>query len=171
MSKNELIAKIEALSEWENIIAEAQAEAEALRDSIKEEMLNNNTEEMEVGEMYYDNHLPWDQTTPAAYKAFDPAIKNKIAVLKTNSAKRIAASSEYGKLLRQIELYRKIRNRKSVSLNETQRRKEYAAEKQLIEETEKIMEESGTAVSGKDKRSSDPVLAEAVNIAADLSQL
>ena len=49
MSKNELIAKIEALSEWENIIAEAQAEAEALRDSIKEEMLNNNTEEMEVG--------------------------------------------------------------------------------------------------------------------------
>ena len=49
MSKNELIAKIEALSEWENIIAEAQAEAEALRDSIKEEMLNNDTEEMEVG--------------------------------------------------------------------------------------------------------------------------
>ena len=47
MSKNELIAKIEALSEWENIIAEAQAEA--LRDSIKEEMLNNDTEEMEVG--------------------------------------------------------------------------------------------------------------------------
>ena len=49
MSKTELIAKIEALSEWENIIAEAQAEAEALRDSIKEEMLNNDTEEMEVG--------------------------------------------------------------------------------------------------------------------------
>ena len=49
MSKNELIAKIEALSEWENIIAEAQAEAEALRDSIKEEMLANETEEMVVG--------------------------------------------------------------------------------------------------------------------------
>ena len=31
MSKNELIAKIEALSEWENIIAEAQAEAESRR--------------------------------------------------------------------------------------------------------------------------------------------
>ena len=49
MSKNELIAKIEALNEWENIIAEAQAEAEALRDSIKEEMLANETEEMVVG--------------------------------------------------------------------------------------------------------------------------
>ncbi len=49
MSKNELISKIEALNEWENIIAEAQAEAEALRDSIKEEMLERETEEMVVG--------------------------------------------------------------------------------------------------------------------------
>lgn len=134
-------------------------------------LLPSLTEEMEIGEMYYDNHLPWDQTAPAAYKAFDPAIKNKIAVLKANSARRIAASAEYGKLLRQIELYRKIRNRKNVSLNEMQRRQEYAAEKQLIEETEKIMEESGSSVSGKDKKSSDPVLSEAVNIAADLAQL
>ena len=134
-------------------------------------LLPSLTEEMEIGEMYYDNHLPWDQTAPAKYKAFDPAIKNKIAVLKANSAKRIAASAEYGKLLRQIELYRKIRNRKNVSLNEMQRRQEYAAEKQLIEETEKIMEESGSSVSGKDKKSSDPVLSEAVNIAADLAQL
>ncbi len=49
MSKNELISKIEALNEWENIIAEAQAEAEALRDSIKNEMAENDTEEMVVG--------------------------------------------------------------------------------------------------------------------------
>ena len=49
MSKNELINKIEALNEWENIIAEAQAEAEALRDSIKEEMLERETEELVVG--------------------------------------------------------------------------------------------------------------------------
>lgn len=49
MSKNELISKIEALNEWENIIAEAQAEAEALRDSIKNEMAEKDTEEMVVG--------------------------------------------------------------------------------------------------------------------------
>ena len=57
MSKNELIAKIEALSEWENIIAEAQAEAEALRDSIKEEMLANDTEEMEVGTNFFVSRI------------------------------------------------------------------------------------------------------------------
>ena len=49
MSKNELITKIEALNEWEAIIAEAQAEAEAIKDSIKAEMLDRETEELEAG--------------------------------------------------------------------------------------------------------------------------
>lgn len=46
MSKTEIIAKIEALTEWENVIEEAKAEAEAIRDSIKAEMLALDTEEM-----------------------------------------------------------------------------------------------------------------------------
>ena len=49
MSTKEIINKIEALAEWETIIEEAKAEAEALRDSIKEEMLSQNTEELEAG--------------------------------------------------------------------------------------------------------------------------
>ena len=49
MSRNEIIAKIEALHEWEAIMEEAKAEAEALRDSIKEQMLAEGTEELEVG--------------------------------------------------------------------------------------------------------------------------
>lgn len=49
MTRTEIISKIEALTEWETIIEEAKAEAEALRDSIKAEMLKQNTEELEVG--------------------------------------------------------------------------------------------------------------------------
>ena len=49
MSAKEIINKIEALAEWEAIIEEAKAEAEALRDSIKAEMLEKNTEELEAG--------------------------------------------------------------------------------------------------------------------------
>ena len=49
MSAKEIINKIEALAEWEAIIEEAKAEAEALRDSIKAEMLDRNTEELEAG--------------------------------------------------------------------------------------------------------------------------
>ena len=49
MSRNELVAKIEALNEWEALMEEAKAEAEAIRDSIKAEMLERDTEELAVG--------------------------------------------------------------------------------------------------------------------------
>ena len=50
MSKNEIISKIEALNEWEALMEEAKAEAEALRDSIKAEMMAQNTEELIAGQ-------------------------------------------------------------------------------------------------------------------------
>ena len=49
MSQNEMITKVEQLREWEQLLEEAQAEAEALRDSIKAEMLEQGTEELQVG--------------------------------------------------------------------------------------------------------------------------
>jgi predicted phage-related endonuclease len=49
MSAVEITSKIEALMELEELIEEAKAEAEALRDEIKNEMLKQNKEEMEVG--------------------------------------------------------------------------------------------------------------------------
>ncbi len=50
MSTTEITTKIEALREMEELIAEANAEAEALRDEIKAEMLKRNTEELTVGQ-------------------------------------------------------------------------------------------------------------------------
>ena len=50
MSTIEITSKIEALKELEALIEEAKAEAEALRDEIKTEMLNRNTEELEAGQ-------------------------------------------------------------------------------------------------------------------------
>ena len=49
MSKNELIAKIEALNAWEALMEEAKAEADAIRDSIKQEMLDLDVEELTAG--------------------------------------------------------------------------------------------------------------------------
>ena len=49
MSTNEIISKIEALREWESLIANAQEEAEALRNSIKSEMEKRDLEELEAG--------------------------------------------------------------------------------------------------------------------------
>ena len=49
MSVNEIESKIAKMQEWEALAEEARAEAEALRDSIKAEMLERNTEELEAG--------------------------------------------------------------------------------------------------------------------------
>ena len=50
MSTIEITSKIEALKDLESLIEEAKAEAEALRDEIKTEMLSRNTEELEAGQ-------------------------------------------------------------------------------------------------------------------------
>ena len=49
MTKAEMIAKIEALNEWETLMEEAKAEADAIRDSLKVEMMERETEELIAG--------------------------------------------------------------------------------------------------------------------------
>ena len=49
MSTVEITSKIKELKELEEIIKEAEAEVEALKDEIKAEMAKQNTEEMKVG--------------------------------------------------------------------------------------------------------------------------
>ena len=48
MSSIEISEKIRALKEWEEVIAEAQAEAEAIKNSIKAEMSARQVEELEA---------------------------------------------------------------------------------------------------------------------------
>ena len=50
MSTIEITSKVEALKDLEALIEEAKVEAETLRDEIKQEMLNRDTEEMEAGQ-------------------------------------------------------------------------------------------------------------------------
>ena len=50
MSTIEITSKIAALKELEDLIEEAKAEAETLRDEIKTEMLSRNTEELDAGQ-------------------------------------------------------------------------------------------------------------------------
>jgi predicted phage-related endonuclease len=49
MTKTEIITKIEKLHEWEKLAEEAKAEADAIRDSLKAEMLERETEELIAG--------------------------------------------------------------------------------------------------------------------------
>lgn len=86
MSTIEITSKIEALKELEALIEEAKAEAETLRDEIKTEMLNRNTEEMEAGQ-YIVRWTPvlsqrFDSTAfkkvmPETYKAFTKQVTSR----------------------------------------------------------------------------------------------
>lgn len=49
MSINEMEMKIAKLQEWEQLLEEAKAEVESLKDEIKAEMLSRNTEELTAG--------------------------------------------------------------------------------------------------------------------------
>lgn len=49
MSINEMEKKIAALKEWEELLEEAKAQVETLKDEIKAEMLTRDTEEMTAG--------------------------------------------------------------------------------------------------------------------------
>lgn len=71
MSTIEIKSKIEALKELEALIEEAKAEAETLRDEIKAEMLNRNTEEMEAGQYI----VRW---TPVLSQRFDSTAFKKV---------------------------------------------------------------------------------------------
>ena len=71
MSQNEMISKIEALNEWEALMEEARAEAEAIRDSIKAEMMAQGVEEMEAGKFI----IRW---TPILSNRFDSTAFKKI---------------------------------------------------------------------------------------------
>ena len=49
MTKREIVEKIEALNEWEALMEEARTEAEAIKDSLKAEMIERETEELLAG--------------------------------------------------------------------------------------------------------------------------
>jgi len=71
MSRNELISKIEALNEWEALMEEAKNEAEAIRDSIKQEMMERETEELTAGQYI----IRW---TPVLSNRFDSTAFKKM---------------------------------------------------------------------------------------------
>ena len=86
MSTIEITNKIEALRDLEALIEEAKAEAESLRDEIKAEMLNRDTEELNAGQyiVRYTTVLSnrFDSTAfkkvmPDVYKAYTKQVASR----------------------------------------------------------------------------------------------
>ena len=86
MSTTEIQAQIESLKVLEELIEEAKAEAETLRDSIKQELLNRNTEELTAGKYIvrwtsvlsqrFDT-TAFKKVMPEVYKAYTKQVSSK----------------------------------------------------------------------------------------------
>ena len=86
MSTNEIAAQIEALKAIEDLIEEAKAEAETLRDSIKQEMLNRDTEELTAGQYIVrwtsvistrHDTTAFKKVMPEIYKSFTKQVSSR----------------------------------------------------------------------------------------------
>ena len=133
------------------------------------------TEVMEIGEVYNDNYLPWQTIKPVelanrslmGYRLLTAEMKNQLAA---SSQKRLQSDPQFRKFKKDIERFKKIRDRKSVSLNEKQRLKEYYDEKAAADKMEDLMDDSDKS-SGKKKDKNDLLLQETLRIAAEYSTL
>lgn len=86
MSTVDIVAKIEQMEELEKLIEEAKAEAESLRDEIKEEMMKQGKEELEAGKYIvrwtsvlsnrFDS-TAFKKVMPEVYKAYTKQVSSK----------------------------------------------------------------------------------------------
>lgn len=86
MSTTELTAQIESLRALEELIEEAKAEAETLRDAIKQELLSREVEELSVGQYIvrwtsvlsqrFDT-TAFKKVMPEVYKAYTKQISSR----------------------------------------------------------------------------------------------
>jgi carboxyl-terminal processing protease len=121
------------------------------------------TEELKVGEMFLENHLSWDSIPVVKQESYNKNLISQIPLLRKKSMERIKKDLEYKKYLKQIETFKRYRDKKVISLNEEKRWKEYSSEKEATDNTENLLSNDDK----KQDKSSDCVLNEAVNIAAD----
>lgn len=86
MSTNDLVMKVEQLKELEELLEEVKAEAESVRDEIKQEMMAQDTEELEAGQYIirwtsvltnrFDN-TAFKKVLPDVYKAYTKQITSR----------------------------------------------------------------------------------------------
>ena len=123
---------------------------------------------MDIGEEKLPHAMAWDTIQPLNYNVFDPNLSALIPVLKERSEHRIRNNPEFTLLKKDIEAFRKIRDRKTVSLNLEKRWQEYLSEKKLHDEQEKLMRlDMGSNSDASKKEIKDLYLDETLNVVAD----
>ncbi len=85
---------------------------------------------MDLGESFLDNAMPFDHIAEVRHKRMSLVKPDMVSTIRENSRKRVQASSEFQKTDKDIEKYLARKQRKTVSLNEEDLRKERVEEEQ-----------------------------------------
>ncbi len=129
------------------------------------------TEHMELGELYNDNHLPWDAIDQVPRQIFNKKLAPIIETAKQRSQVRLSSNDEFQALKKNIQIFDKLKSRKKISLHEEQRWKDYLNEKKLMDEANKKLMVDRYVTGDEPQRDSDFLLNEALHIIADVIEL
>lgn len=91
-----------------------------LKGVVSDIVLPSLNSEVKVGEAEMFNALPWDTVPPARFRAAG-LVKPYLALLRTNSEKRVATDTEFAWLREDIAKFHKQQSDPSISLNEKSR--------------------------------------------------
>lgn len=127
------------------------------------------TDNMDIGEDKLPHAMKWDTIQPVEYQVADPRLPTVIPILRERALSRVENNKEFTALKHDIDTFRKIRDRKTVSLNLEKRWTEYLAEKKLQDEQDKLLRlEQDDA---KKNSSKDLYMAETLNVMGDYIDL
>jgi len=130
----------------------------------------------EYGESSQPTALPWDQIATTRFDLSKALNDKQVSKLKEKHQQRMKSDVELKKLVEELELFRKARENKVVSLQETKRKKERdeaekkreALKKLNADEDEDDDENPGVAAAPKDKKKKkDIYLLEASRVLTD----
>ena len=141
-------------------------------------MMPTGNQEIETGEQFEDNALPWDSIKAATYGKTGDITQFEPSLLKKHE-QRIAKDSEFQYIAQDIERFNALKDKRNiVSLNFAQREKENQEDEalRLSRINERLKHDGKPAIKKlddlpKDYQEPDPYLDETVNIALDLAAI
>ncbi|WP_367178088.1 carboxy terminal-processing peptidase [Undibacterium sp.] len=89
------------------------------------------------GESSYDNALPWVQIKAADYQTVGD-LKDLLPLLQVRHEMRTADDKEFQFIREDVSEYKVLRDKKTISLNEVERRKERDTQEQKVKDREKL---------------------------------
>lgn len=98
---------------------------------------------MDLGESFLDNAMPFDHIAEVRHKRMSLVKPDMVSTIRENSRKRVVASTEFQKTEKDIEKYLARKQRKAVSLNEDDLRKERIDEEQKTRDKAETTDEMG----------------------------